>query len=97
MKFGEYCLLFVFILWAIPIIYTAYTLPDSSDASIQIGYQGDEFPYKEDFMEKLTEQYGESASILGWDEQEYGVVYVAIEENDKTHIGVWDYLDKWWF
>lgn len=54
-------------------------------------------PYKEDFMEKLTGQYGDSVNIISWDEQKYGVVYVAIEENDKTHIGVWDYLDKWWF
>lgn len=54
-------------------------------------------PYKEEFLERLTEQYGESDSILGWDEQEYGVIYAAIEENDKTHIGVLDCLDKWWF
>ena len=56
-----------------------------------------EFPYKEDLLEKLTEQYGDSVSVTSWDEQRYGVVYVAIEENEKTHIGVWDYLDKWWF
>lgn len=55
------------------------------------------FPYKEDFVETINEQYTGDVEILGWDEQKYGVVYVAIKENDKTHIGVWDYLDKWWF